>query len=142
MVLPPSPSSCCLPPSPPILPGAERRPCSVIGCLSVWESFIERLQEAAFRPDYGDARQQKYIFFFCPLGLECPLSPVVNIIFFFPPHHLSPVPTLTSTNSSVRLVGLLVQHKNKQPTQSLVGFCCGIVGFYLLDTAALLDLEA
>lgn len=50
----------------PVVQLDERRPYSVIRCLSILEGFSDRLQEAAFMPAMGTAESRNV--FLCPPG--------------------------------------------------------------------------
>lgn len=99
-ILPHSP----LLPLPPALQEDDRRPCSVIRCLSVLESSSDRLQEAVFMPDDGDHRKQKCLFVPPGLGMSTISRGQYQILPSSSPN----------THSCVRSGGILHQQRDKQ----------------------------
>lgn len=91
-------------PQPAALQGDERRPCSVIRCLSVLEGSSDRLQEAAFMPDDGDHRKQKCLFVPPGLGMSTISRGQYQILPSSSPN----------THSCVRSGGILHQRSDKQ----------------------------
>lgn len=91
-------------PLPAALQGDERRPCSVIRCLSVLEGSSDRLQEAAFMPDDGDHRKQKCLFVPPGLGMSTISRGQYQILPSSSPN----------THSCVRSGGILHQRSDKQ----------------------------
>lgn len=85
--------------------GDERRPCSVIRCLSVLEGSSDRLQEAAFMPDDGDHRKQKCLFVPPGLGMSTISRDQYQILPSSSPN----------THSWVRSGGILHPPTDKQP---------------------------
>lgn len=90
---------------PPALQGDERRPCSVIRCLSVLEGSSDRLQEAAFMPDDGDHRKQKCLFVPPGPGMSTISRGQYQILLSSSPN----------THSCVRSGGILHERRDKQP---------------------------
>lgn len=91
-------------PLPPALQEDDRRPCSVIRCLSVLESSSDRLQEAVFMPDDGDHRKQKCLFVPPGLGMSTISRGQYQILPSSSPN----------THSCVRSGGILHQQRDKQ----------------------------
>lgn len=114
-------------PLPPALQEDERRPCSVIRCLSVLEGSSDRLQEAAFMPDDGDHRKQKCLFVPPGPGMSTISRGQYQILPSSSPN----------THSCVRSGGILHQ-RERQTTRGKATHCGLLMTVHLWDVLLLL----